>query len=63
MSNFKETADEYTVAAITDFCDGIKLDELKEILFLYEEDENYAACYGIKIAIDCIEKAITGKYD
>lgn len=63
MSNFKETADDFTIAAITDFCDGVRLEELKEILKLYEEDENYEACYGIKIAIDCIEKAKAGKYD
>ena len=63
MSNFKEEADKYTIAAITDFCDGVGVDELKEILKLYEEDENYEACYGIKVAIDCVELAKEGYYD
>ena len=63
MSNFKEKADEYTIAAIADFCDGVGLYALKEMVYLYEEDGNYEACYGIKIAIDCIEKAKTGYYD
>ncbi len=63
MSNFKETSDEFTIAAITDFCDGVRLEELKEILKLYEYDENYEACYGIKRAIECIEKAKAGNYD
>ena len=63
MSNFKEEADKYTIAAITDFRDGVGLDILKEMVYLYEEDGNYGACYGIRIAIDCIELAKKGYYD
>lgn len=53
-----EWVDEYYVAAITDFCDGIKIDELKEILKLYEEDENYEACAGISKAIEGLEDVL-----
>ncbi len=59
----KEKSGEYTIAAIEDFCDGLNLVQLKEILCLYEDDENYEACYGIKKVIDCIEKAKEGYYD
>ncbi len=53
-----ELVDEYYVAAIMDFCEGVKIDELKEILCLYEDDENYEACAGIKKAIEGLEDVI-----
>jgi len=46
-----EIADEYYVATITDFCDGIRIDVLKEMLSLYEEEENFEACYGVSRAL------------
>ena len=50
-----EWVDEYYVAAITDFCDGVGIYELKESLTLYEEYEHYEACSGIKKAIEGLE--------
>ena len=54
-----EWVDEYYIASITDFCDGVSLRELKEILKLYEDDGNYLACAGMKKAIDSLSEIIT----
>lgn len=54
-----EWVDEYYIAAITDFCDGVSLRELKDILQLYEDEGNYEACAGIKKAIDSLGEVIT----
>lgn len=53
-----EEADEFYVATITDFCNGIELDELEEVLYFYEEVEDYEACMGIKRAIDNLKEII-----
>lgn len=50
--------DEYYVATITDFCNGISIDVLEEVLALYEDEENYLACAGMKKAIDSLSEII-----
>lgn len=54
----QELMDEYYVATITDFCNGITIDVLKEVLSLYEDEENYLACAGMKKAIDSLSEVI-----
>lgn len=51
-------ADEYYVATITDFCNGLSIEILEDVLRIYEEDEDYIACMGIKRAIDALKKNI-----
>ena len=56
--------DEYYVATITDFCNGMTIDVLEEVLALYEDEENYLACAGMKKAIDSLKEVIVKKdYD
>jgi hypothetical protein len=53
-----DISDEYYVATITDFCNGVRMNVLKEMLVLYEEDENFEACYGVSKALDDLSKII-----
>ena len=53
-----ELADEYYVATITDFCNGISIEVLEEVLKLYEDEENYLACAGMKKAVDSLKEVI-----
>ena len=60
----QDLMDEYYVAAITDFCNGITIEVLEEVLALYEDEENYLACAGMKKAIDSLKEVIVKKdYD
>ena len=54
----QELMDEYYVATIADFCDGISIEVLQEVLALYEDEENYLACAGMKKAIDSLKEVI-----
>ena len=54
-----DTADEYYVATIQDFCDGVSLEVLDDVLMIYEQEEDYIACMGIKRAIDELKEIIT----
>jgi hypothetical protein len=54
----QELIDEYYVATITDFCNGITIDVLQEVLALYEDEGNYLACAGMKKAIDSLNEVI-----
>lgn len=54
-----DTADEYYVATIQDFCDGISIEVLDDVLMIYEQEEDYIACMGIKKAIDALKEIIT----
>ena len=54
-----DTADEYYVATIQDFCDGVSLEVLDDVLMIYEQEEDYIACMGIKRAIDALKEIIT----
>lgn len=54
----QELMDEYYVATITDFCNGITIEVLEEVLVLYEDEENYLACAGMKKAIDSLKEVI-----
>ena len=57
-----ELADEYYVATITDFCNGLSVEVLEEVLYLYEEEEDYIACMGMKKAIDALKELLNNKY-
>lgn len=57
-----ELADEYYVATITDFCNGLSVEVLEDMLCLYEEEEDYIACMGIKKAIDALKEILNNKY-
>ena len=54
----RDLMDEYYVATIADFCDGISIEVLQEVLALYEDEENYLACAGMKKAIDSLKEVI-----
>ena len=54
-------ADEYYVATITDFCNGLSIEILEDVLRIYEEDEDYIACMGIKRAIDALKETLNNK--
>lgn len=47
----KEEIDYFYRLTMIDIRDGIDLEELKYLLDLYEEEENYLACAGIHKAI------------
>ena len=56
-----ELADEYYVATITDFCNGLSVEVLEDVLYLYEEEEDYIACMGMKRAIDALKEILNNK--
>lgn len=55
MSNFRELSHEYLLAAIEDFSNGVSIDELKGLVVMMEEFENYEACQGISKLIKILE--------
>ena len=57
-----KVADEYYVATITDFCNGLPIEVLEDVLYLYEEEEDYIACMGMKKAIDALKELLNNKY-
>ncbi len=56
-----EVADEYYIATITDFCDGISIEVLDDVLRIYEEEEDYIACMGIKRALDALREVLNNE--
>lgn len=50
-----ETIREFYNLAIYEYENGTELDELKIILYDYEDKEMYLECAGVKLAIEYIE--------
>lgn len=48
----RDTISEYYYLALKDLEEGISIQELEEVLLMYEEGEFYEQCAGIKKAID-----------
>ena len=47
----KDIIEEFYLLALVDIVNGKDINELEETIKLYEEDEQYEACAGIKKAI------------
>jgi hypothetical protein len=58
----KEIIDEYYVATIEDFCSGLTVEIIEDMIYLYEEEEDYLACAGIKKALDALKEILNNKY-
>ena len=56
-----ELADGYYVATIKDFCNGLSVEVLEDILRIYEEEEDYIACMGMKRAIDALKEILNNE--
>lgn len=65
---YKETIEEFYYLALLDIREGVSLQELEDVIQLYEDVEDYEACAGILKAIneakyDTIQNLIERKND
>ena len=52
IPSIKETIEEFYLLALLDIKEGVSLQELEDVIQLYEDVEDYEACAGILKAVN-----------